>query len=116
MEYAAADRQTISCIACLTWTLRIVTDPANAPAAPTPASRLGLSLFAIYTLLYLGFVLLNAFATDTMDIVVVAGLNLAIVYGFGLILAAIAMSFVYGFALRGSGKADETNSGDGDAA
>ncbi|TWU15551.1 DUF485 domain-containing protein [Allorhodopirellula heiligendammensis] len=94
-----------------------MTDPANdAPTSPSPASRLGLSLFVVYTLLYLGFVLLNAFATDTMDIVVFAGLNLAIVYGFGLILAAIAMAFVYGFALRSSGNETDTSSHGGDVA
>lgn len=91
----------------------IVTDPAN---APPHASRLGLSLFVIYTLLYLGFVLLNAFATDTMDVVVVAGLNLAIVYGFGLILAAITMAFIYGFALRGDGRAASADARDGESA
>ncbi|WP_246112956.1 DUF485 domain-containing protein [Allorhodopirellula solitaria] len=78
-----------------------MTEPVNAPAAPSSVSPLGLTLFVIYTLLYLGFVLLNAFATETMDMVVVAGLNLAIVYGFGLIIAAIVMAFIYGFALRG---------------
>lgn len=82
---------------------------------PTPASLLGLSLFAIYSLLYLGFVLLNAFATDVMDVVVVAGLNLAIVYGFGLILAAIAMAFIYGFALRESGDSTAADTRDGES-
>ncbi len=105
----------------------MVTDPAattashNAMASPPSASRLGLTLFAIYTMLYLGFVLLNAFAADRMDIVVVAGLNLAIVYGFGLILAAIVMAFVYGFALRGdvdeqNAPAADANSNDGEPA
>lgn len=89
-------------------------DPANAPAASVPASRLGLSLFFIYSLLYLGFVLLNAFAADVMDVVVVAGLNLAIVYGFGLILAAIAMAFIYGFALRDSGNSPAADARDGE--
>lgn len=72
------------------------------PGEAEPAvSRLGLTLFVLYTLFYLGFVLLNAFAADSMDILVVAGLNLAIVYGFGLIVAAIVMAFIYGFALWG---------------
>ncbi len=79
-----------------------MTEPADS-SAPPAASRLGMSLFFIYSLLYLAFVLLNAFAADTMDRVVFAGLNLAIVFGFGLILAAIVMAFVYGFALRENG-------------
>ncbi|MFG0256209.1 MAG: DUF485 domain-containing protein, partial [Rhodopirellula sp. JB053] len=63
-------------------------DSPNDAEATQKASRLGLTLFIVYTLVYLGFVLLNAFAADTMDTVVVAGLNLAIVYGFGLIIVA----------------------------
>lgn len=72
----------------------------NQPAA----SPLGLALFAAYTLLYLGFVLINAFSASTMETVVFAGLNLAIVYGFGLIIAAIVLAFIYGFASRESGE------------
>ena len=76
-------------------------DDASVTAAPA-ASRLGLFLFLIYTLLYLGFVFINAFSADTMDTLLFAGLNLAIVYGFGLIVAAIVLAFIYGFALRGN--------------
>ena len=63
-------------------------------------TRLGLTLFAIYLLFYLGFVLINAFAADLMEVVVVAGLNLAIVYGFGLIVSAFALALVYGAMCR----------------
>lgn len=73
---------------------------SDPPAAPPNASRLGLCLFTAYTLLYLGFVFINAFSADTMETIVVAGLNLAIVYGFGLIIAAIILAFVYGFATK----------------
>ncbi|PHQ33629.1 hypothetical protein CEE69_20115 [Rhodopirellula bahusiensis] len=66
------------------------------PAASDKASRLGLVLFVIYLLLYGGFVLLNAFQAETMDTIVFAGLNLAIVYGFALILVAIGMALIYG--------------------
>lgn len=59
-------------------------------------TRLGLILFAIYLALYLGFVLINAFAAGLMETTVLAGLNLAIVYGFGLIVAALVMAVVYG--------------------
>lgn len=85
--------------------------PRTAAQSEQPAaSRLGLALFTAYTLLYLGFVLINAFAADTMETVVFAGLNLAIVYGFGLIIAAILFAFIYGFA---SGKSGEEASGEG---
>ena len=53
-----------------------------------------------YTLLYLGFVFINAFSADTMETIVFGGLNLAIVYGFGLIVAAIILAFIYGFATK----------------
>lgn len=57
-------------------------------------------LFAVYTVFYTAFVFLNAIAADTMETIVFAGLNLAIVYGFSLIILAIVMAVVYGFACR----------------
>ena len=45
-------------------------------------TRLGLILFVSYLALYLGFVLINALRAQMMETIVVAGLNLAIVYGF----------------------------------
>lgn len=68
-------------------------------------SRLGLALFAVYLVLYAGFVLISAFATDVMDTIVVAGLNLAIVYGFGLIVAALVLALIYGTMCRREGDA-----------
>ena len=72
-------------------------------------SRLGLILFGLYLLLYGGFVLLNAFSPTTMERTPVAGVNLAILYGFGLIIAALVMSLIYGMF---AGSTDE--SGDGE--
>lgn len=63
-------------------------------------ARVGLILFSIYLVLYGGFVLLNAFAPTTMEATPIAGVNLAILYGFGLIVAAILMSFLYGYLCR----------------
>lgn len=60
-------------------------------------SRIGLVLFFLYLLLYGGFVLLNTFWPDTMDATPFAGVNVAIWYGFGLILAAFALALIYGF-------------------
>ena len=64
--------------------------------------RLGLVLFAVYLLLYGGFVLLAAFAPDSMEVTPAAGVNLAIWYGFGLIAAALLLALVYGWACRPS--------------
>ena len=63
-------------------------------------SRLGLCLFAAYVLLYSGFVLLAAFAPKTMEQTPIAGVNLAVWYGFGLIVAALLLAVIYGWASR----------------
>ncbi len=59
-------------------------------------ARLGLQLFTVYLVLYAGFVGLNAFAPEKMESTPVAGLNLAILYGFGLIIGALVLSLIYG--------------------
>lgn len=59
-------------------------------------ARLGLKLFAVYLVLYAGFVGINTFSTETMEITPFAGINLAIWYGFALIIAAIVLSLIYG--------------------
>lgn len=59
-------------------------------------ARLGLVLFAIYLVLYAGFVLVSAFFTDSLDWRPAGGLNLALLWGFALILAAIVLALVYG--------------------
>ena len=70
-------------------------DPAR-PTHADPASRLGLTLFGVYLFFYLGFVLISAFACDWFEIILPGGLNLAVVYGFGLILLALLLAIVYG--------------------
>ncbi len=60
------------------------------------SARIGLIFFVIYLVLYSGFVLLNAFSPETMEITPLAGVNLAIWYGFGLIIAALILALVYG--------------------
>ena len=61
-------------------------------------SRIGLVLFFVYLLLYGGFVFLNAFSPETMERTPAAGVNLAILYGFGLIIAALVLAVIYGLA------------------
>jgi uncharacterized membrane protein (DUF485 family) len=72
--------------------------------------RVGFVLFGIYLLLYGGFVFLSAFAPETMERTPIAGVNLAILYGFGLIIAAFVMAVLYGVL---SGRT-ESDSGEGD--
>ena len=71
-------------------------------------ARIGLVLFCIYLLLYGGFVFLSAFSPHTMEMRPVAGVNLAILYGFGLIVAALVLALIYGYLCRDTGDGDPT--------
>jgi uncharacterized membrane protein (DUF485 family) len=70
-------------------------------------SRIGLVLFAVYLVLYGGFVLLAAFSPQTMEMTPLAGVNLAIWYGFGLIVAALVLALVYGWASQSNERGSE---------
>ncbi len=64
-------------------------------AASAFKTRIGLILFVIYGLVYAGFVVVNTMIPKAMGQVVFAGLNVAVVFGFGLILLAIVMGLIY---------------------
>ena len=70
-----------------------------AKKGPDPASpyktRLGVWMFVLYALIYAGFVAINLIAPHQMDAIVIAGLNLATVYGFGLIAFALVLALIY---------------------
>jgi len=51
--------------------------------------RLGARMFILYTLVYAGFVVINVIKPLAMEKIVFFGLNLAVVYGFGLIIFAL---------------------------
>ena len=70
------------------------------PRTAARNARYGAILFLAYLLLYGGFVAINAFNPDVMDTVILAGVNLALVYGLGLILSAVALALVYGWLCR----------------
>lgn len=74
-------------------------EPAVHDSAETSArnARFGLILFAVYLVFYGGFVLLNAFRPDVMEQMPVAGINLAVLYGFALIFGAFLLSLLYGW-------------------
>jgi uncharacterized membrane protein (DUF485 family) len=70
----------------------------SVPAAPQSEKKnrqWGLLLFTVYFLFYAAYVALNAFCPRWMDQIVGFGLNLAILYGFGLILGAFLLALVY---------------------
>lgn len=65
-------------------------------------SRYGLRLFTVYLLLYLGYILLSTFMSKMMQEIKIAGVNLSVMYGFGLIIAALILALVYGWLCRNS--------------
>lgn len=88
-------------------------EPVDEPAAGRRA-RLGLVLFAVYFILYVGFMLLNVFDPSFMEKTPLAGVNLAILYGFGLIGAALLLALVYAWLCRpASGAQHGQQHGDG---
>ena len=52
-------------------------------------------LFLIYLVFYAAFVLLAAYWPKSMSVKVLAGVNLAIIFGMGLIFAAVALAIIY---------------------
>lgn len=69
------------------------------PRDAVPTSRLGLALFAAYVLLYGGFMLLVLLRPDLLSWRPFGGVNLAILYGMGLIAAAFVLAVAF-IALR----------------
>jgi uncharacterized membrane protein (DUF485 family) len=63
-------------------------------AAPQKA-KLGLILFLIYMLVYAGFVAIGLLSPELMGVKLILGQNVAIIYGFGLIILAVLMGFIY---------------------
>ncbi len=78
-------------------------EPAS-QSGPDPASefktRLGVWMFLLYCLVYAGFVVINLVSPTTMELTVLWGMNLAVVYGMGLIIFAVILAIVYDFACR----------------
>lgn len=58
-------------------------------------AKLGVKLFWVYGLIYAGFVVINTVKPKLMETEILLGQNLAVVYGFGLIVLAILMGLVY---------------------
>lgn len=57
--------------------------------------KLGLKLFVAYALFYLVFVVINTVFPALMETVIFLGLNLAVIYGFSLIIIAVIMGVIY---------------------
>ena len=78
-------------------------EPAK-PVGKDPAGqykiRLGIWMFVFYSLFYASFVAINLLKPLAMSSVVVAGINLATVYGFALIIVAFAEALLYDWLCR----------------
>lgn len=70
------------------------------PATAARNARYGLVLFALYFSFYAVFVILNAFQPTAMSVTLM-GINLAIIYGMGLIIAALVLALIYCWLCRG---------------
>lgn len=58
-------------------------------------ARIGAYMFALYSLVYVGFVVVNLVSPVLMEKIIFLGLNLAVVYGFGLIIFALFLALIY---------------------
>jgi uncharacterized membrane protein (DUF485 family) len=52
-------------------------------------------MFSVYALLYLSFIVINLLKPVLMETIIIAGLNLAVVYGFSLIIIALILALIY---------------------
>jgi uncharacterized membrane protein (DUF485 family) len=74
-----------------------------------------MGLFIVYVVVYAGFVLLAAFKFEALR-ANVGGVNLAIVYGFGLIVLAFVLALLYMWLCRLSDQRNGVRRGNGGAA
>ncbi|MFP4381632.1 MAG: DUF485 domain-containing protein [Candidatus Sumerlaeia bacterium] len=58
-------------------------------------TRLGVWMFIVYGLIYAAFVAINLTNPLLMEKKILFGMNLATVYGFGLIVVALIMALIY---------------------
>ncbi|MCG5056238.1 MAG: DUF485 domain-containing protein [Myxococcales bacterium] len=72
-----------------------VKSPDDSPVLQRRNARYGLWLFAVYLAFYGGFMALNVLSPETMKGAALFGLNVAIVYGMFLIVAALGLALVY---------------------
>jgi uncharacterized membrane protein (DUF485 family) len=73
---------------------------AEDPAAVAGNQRLGIWLFFIYAAIYLAYIAVCVLWTDLLDQQLIGGLVNSVVFGFGLIVLAIVVAFIYGLACR----------------
>ncbi|OGS13337.1 MAG: hypothetical protein A2234_01790 [Elusimicrobia bacterium RIFOXYA2_FULL_58_8] len=58
-------------------------------------AHIGVWMFLLYAAVYAAFVAINLLRPLWMEKIVIFGLNLAVVYGFGLIAFALVLAMIY---------------------
>lgn len=61
----------------------------------TPNAKLGLALFFVYLVLYVGFMAIATFQNELFAATPFGGINVAIIYGMGLIVSALVLALIY---------------------
>ncbi len=79
------------------------------PRTSARNARIGLTLFTAYLAIYLGYVLLIAFRGEAMRWLPWQGINLAVLYGLALIVAAFVLAVVYSWLCRNPVASPESN-------
>jgi uncharacterized membrane protein (DUF485 family) len=64
------------------------------PATPYK-TRLGVWMFILYSLIYAVFVAISVTDVSILEAQGVLGMNLAVVFGFGLIIVALVLAVIY---------------------
>ncbi len=81
------------------------------PATPYK-TRLGVWMFALYSLVYASFVAISVTNVSVLEAEGMLGMNLAVVFGFGLIVVALILALIYNHLC--TKKESELNAVDGD--
>lgn len=76
-------------------------------------TKLGLIMCAFFVVVYLAFILTAVISPQSMAIDV-GKLNLAIVFGFGIIILAIIEALIYNFLCSNKEKQDQQTSAEGE--
>ncbi|MBC7782380.1 MAG: DUF485 domain-containing protein [Burkholderiales bacterium] len=66
----------------------------------SPNQELGMVLFIIYFALYAGFIAITVYDYKLLGKELFGGINLAIGYGMGLIIAAVALAILYAWLAK----------------
>lgn len=75
-------------------------------------TRIGIYLFVLYSIVYASFVIINLAKPLMMESIIIFGLNLAVVYGFSLIIFALILALIYNSMCNAKEKALNAEEGD----